>query len=106
MELPHEQNEIVRRQVERHSGFEVKAQRRWFMLAFASSRDAMRRAIGIQWALADRISGVPQLRVRIRPHTGEATQEADDFFGKAVVLAGRIAADAVALRSRSRPGLP
>jgi class 3 adenylate cyclase len=52
------------------------------------------RAIGIQRALEDRRDEGPDLRLRIGLHTGEATQEADDFFGKAVVLAARIAAEA------------
>jgi class 3 adenylate cyclase len=34
------------------------------------------------------------VRVRIGLHTGEAIKEADDFYGKNVVLAARIAARA------------
>jgi class 3 adenylate cyclase len=34
------------------------------------------------------------LRVRIGLHTGEAIRERDDFFGKVVILAARIAAEA------------
>jgi class 3 adenylate cyclase len=94
MDVLREHNELVRGQVGRHSGFEVKAQGDGFMLAFASARDAIRCAIDIQRALFSRDSGGPELRVRIGLHTGEATQEADDFFGKAVVLAARIAAEA------------
>ena len=34
------------------------------------------------------------MRVRIGLHTGEAIMDADDFFGKNVILAARIAAEA------------
>jgi class 3 adenylate cyclase len=92
MKLLHEHNAVVREQSARHSGYEVKSQGDGFMLAFASSRDALRCAIGIQRALASREEGA--LRVRIGLHTGEAIKEADDFYGRAVVLAARIAAEA------------
>ncbi|MEX2457634.1 MAG: adenylate/guanylate cyclase domain-containing protein, partial [Actinomycetota bacterium] len=72
-----------------------KAQGDGFMLAFASAREALHCAIGIQRALAARDPGAgPELRVRVGLHTGEAIKEADDFFGKAVILAARIAAEA------------
>ena len=93
MVLLAEHNEIVRAEAAKHSGFEVKSQGDGFMFAFATARDALRCAIGIQQALADRDSG-PELRVRIGLHTGEPVREADDFYGKAVILAARIASEA------------
>jgi class 3 adenylate cyclase len=87
-------NEIVRAQAAEHSGFEVKSQGDGFMLAFASARDAVRCAIGVQRALAERDPSGPELRVRIGLHTGEPVREAEDFYGKAVILAARIAAEA------------
>lgn len=93
MRLLREHNELVRAQLAAHHGFEVKAQGDGFMLAFASARDALNCAIGIQRALAEREGG-PELRVRIGLHTGETIKEADDFFGKAVILAARIAGEA------------
>jgi class 3 adenylate cyclase len=39
-------------------------------------------------------SDADALRVRIGLHTGEPVREADDFYGKAVILAARIAAEA------------
>ncbi len=93
MVLLAEHNEIVRAEAAKHSGFEVKSQGDGFMFAFATARDALRCAIGIQQALADRDSG-PDLRVRIGLHTGEPVREADDFYGKAVILAARIASEA------------
>ena len=89
-----EHNEIVRSQVSEFSGFEVKSQGDGFMLAFPSAKDALRCAIGIQRALAARESNGTGLRVRIGLHTGEPVRDADDFYGKAVILAARIASEA------------
>ncbi len=94
MSLLHEHNTIVRDQAARHEGFEVKSQGDGFMLAFPSSSSALRCAIGIQRALASRPSKEEPLRVRIGLHTGEAIREAEDFYGKTVITAARIAAEA------------
>jgi len=94
MNLLREHNELVRAQLAANHGFEVKAQGDGFMLAFASARDALNCAIGIQGGLAERDASGPVLRVRIGLHTGETIKEADDFFGKAVILAARIAGEA------------
>jgi len=93
MGLLREHNELIRRQMTEHSGFEVKSQGDGFMLAFPSAREALLCAIGIQRALAARTNS-HELRVRIGLHTGEPVREADDFYGKAVILAARIAAEA------------
>jgi len=45
-------------------------------------------------ARADRSVGVEPIRVRIGLHTGEAIKEGDDFFGKHVNLAARVAGQA------------
>lgn len=94
MEVLRTHNEIVREQVAQHSGFEVKSQGDGFMLAFSSARDALRCARGIQRGVAERESNEHRLRVRIGLHTGEPIREADDFYGKAVIQAARIAAEA------------
>jgi class 3 adenylate cyclase len=94
MSLLREHNQIVRAQATKHGGFEVKSQGDGFMLAFASARDAVRCAIGIQRTLAERDSTTNELRVRIGLHTGEPVREGEDFFGKSVILAARIAAEA------------
>jgi class 3 adenylate cyclase len=94
MALLNTHNEIVRGEAARHSGFEVKSQGDGFMFAFASAGDALRSAIGIQRAFADRDPDDAELRVRIGIHTGEPIREAEDFYGKAVILAARIAAEA------------
>ena len=87
-------NAIVREHASAHGGYEVKSQGDGFMLAFASASDAIRCAIGIQRALAGRDDGPAELRVRIGLHTGEPVRDADDFYGKAVILAARIAGEA------------
>jgi class 3 adenylate cyclase len=54
----------------------------------------LRCARGIQRAVAESEANGHRLRVRIGLHTGEPIREADDFYGKAVIQAARIAADA------------
>jgi class 3 adenylate cyclase len=86
-------NRIVRGCLSKHSGYEVKSQGDGFMVAFASARKAIRCSIEIQRALAlDRIvhSDEP-MRVRIGLHTGETMRSGEDFFGRNVILAARIA---------------
>jgi len=65
------------------------------MLAFQSARKALQCAIATQQAFAERAksSDVP-IRVRMGLHTGEMIKEGDDFFGKHVNLAARIAGQA------------
>ncbi len=84
-------NRIVRRQVADHGGFEVKAQGDGFMLAFQSARWALRCAVALQRVFATTDEFSEPVRLRIGLHTGEAIREADDFFGKAVIHAARIA---------------
>ncbi len=89
-------NTIVREEVKRHDGVEVELQGDGFLLAFPEARRALGCAVGIQRALAAYSAEHPEqpIRVRIGLHTGEAIQEADRFFGKTVILAARIAAQA------------
>ena len=96
-EVLHTHNAIVRQQVTAHEGFEVKSQGDGFMVAFSSARRAVESAIAIQHALVDynhKHPGEP-IKVRIGLHTGEAIKEGEDFFGKTVILAARIASQAV-----------
>ena len=85
-------NQVVREQVAAYGGFEVKSQGDGFMVAFSSARQALLCAIGIQQALAG--SGGEPVRVRMGLHTGEAIKDADDFFGRNVIFAARIADEA------------
>jgi len=65
------------------------------MLAFPSARRALRCAVAIQRATAayDEHAEAP-VRLRIGLHTGEATKEGYDFFGRSVIVAARIGAAA------------
>jgi uncharacterized protein (TIGR02246 family) len=88
-----EHNAIVNELSDLHGGFVVKSRGDGFMLAFRSARSALLCAIGLQRAFMGRNEANPELalHIRIGLHTGEAVREADDFFGKNVVLAARIA---------------
>ncbi len=91
-----EHNSLVREQVARFGGTEVKAEGDGFMVVFQSARRAVLCAIGIQQTLALQRRQDPDLplHVRIGLHTGEVIQEDGDFFGKHVILAARIAGEA------------
>jgi class 3 adenylate cyclase len=95
-ELLGQHNRIVRKHLARHGGFEVKNQGDGFMLAFPSARHAVICATDIQRDLAAHRERQPDqpIRVRIGLHTGEAIKDHDDFFGKNVILAARIGAQA------------
>src|SRR3990172_7541068 len=87
--------ELVREQLEKHGGHEVKSTGDGFMLAFSSARQAVTCAIAIQRALEERKHEPnPPLRVRMGLNTGEALQEEGDLFGAAVDAAARIMAKA------------
>jgi class 3 adenylate cyclase len=97
LQLLREHNAIFREQVARHDGYEVKSQGDGFMLAFPDPCEALECAIDVQRAFAERErdgSG-ELLRVRIGLHTGEVISEEGDYFGKNVILAARIAAQAM-----------
>ncbi len=89
-------NAIIREQVGANEGFEVKSQGDGFMLAFSSARTALMCAIAIQqnFAIHEKAHPGEPIRVRIGLHTGEAIKEGEDFFGKTVILAARIACEA------------
>lgn len=97
MELLSFHNRLVRRQVERAGGYEVKAQGDGFMLAFPSARSAVTCSIEVMRALEVHARSRPNdaLRVRIGMHTGEAIEQNGDLFGRPVILAARIANQAV-----------
>jgi len=95
MELLREHNAIVREQLRAYGGFEVKSEGDGFMLAFQSARRALQCAAEIQRAFARRNEPAEEpIRVRMGLHTGEAIKDGDDFFGKHVNLAARIAGQA------------
>ena len=90
------QRDLVRQQVERYSGHEVKSMGDGFMVAFASARRGVACAVDIQKAFAahNQEQAEEAISVRIGLNTGESIEEAGDYFGTAVTLAARIAARA------------
>jgi class 3 adenylate cyclase/tetratricopeptide (TPR) repeat protein len=86
-------NEIVRQQIALQKGFEVKSMGDGFMIAFSSARRGLLCAIGIQRAFAAYCERHPDtpIRIRIGLHVGELINLSADFFGKAVIVAARIA---------------
>ncbi len=95
MEVLHEHNEVFRRLLTQHKGYEVKTIGDAFMLAFQSGRDAVACAVGIQRAFAERnVTATPLIRLRMGLHMGELIRESDDFFGRHVNFAARIASSA------------
>ena len=66
-------------------------------MAFSSARRALECAIAIQknFAIHEETHPGEPIRIRIGLHTGEAIKEGEDFFGKTVILAARIASQAV-----------
>ena len=84
---------LVREQMSRHSGFEVKQTGDGFMVAFASPKRAVQCAADIQRALAPQAQGHPghHTRVRVGLNSGDAIREGGDFFGHMVNIASRIA---------------
>lgn len=94
--LLREHKVIVRDQIARYGGFEVKTIGDAFMVAFGSARRAILCAIGIQEAISRHGAEYPdqQVRVRIGLHAGEPVREGNDFYGKSVVFASRVAGEA------------
>jgi class 3 adenylate cyclase len=86
-------NELVRQQVARHRGQEVKHTGDGLMVAFTSARRAVACAGDIQRAIAGRDRREPEraVRVRIGLNTGEVIREEADLFGATVNAAKRIA---------------
>jgi class 3 adenylate cyclase len=96
LEVLREHNNVFRRRLDQHGGYEVKSQGDGFMLAFADPAEALAFAVEVQDELdAGEDSPTQGIRVRMGLHCGEAIAEEGDLFGRSVVLAARIAAQAV-----------
>jgi class 3 adenylate cyclase/ketosteroid isomerase-like protein len=91
--LLREHNAIVRGQIAHFGGFEVKTIGDAFMVAFGSARRGVLCALGIQEAVSRHGAEHPDqaVRVRVGLHAGEPIREGNDFHGKSVVLASRVA---------------
>jgi class 3 adenylate cyclase len=92
-EMLQEHHRIVRDQVQRHGGREVKVQGDGFMMAFGGVARALRCAAEMQRAFHDYSLLHPDrpIEVHIGVHTGEALEEDDDFLGHTVIVASRLA---------------
>ena len=86
-------NWIVRDRLRDFDGTEVKHQGDGFMLAFDSTRTALRFAVGLQRSFAEQAQSKPEhsVVVRIGLHTGFVIRELDDYIGRDVIVAARIA---------------
>jgi class 3 adenylate cyclase len=95
IEVLREHNTIFRGHLERYGGYEVKNQGDGFMLAFSDPAAALDCAVAVQRDFAARDTGDDdEIRVRMGMHVGEVIAEGGDFFGRSVILAARIAAQA------------
>jgi eukaryotic-like serine/threonine-protein kinase len=90
MELLRAHNAVIDAEVKKHRGYVVKTMGDGYMIAFKSAAEGLRCAIAIQQAM----TGHDLIRVRIGLHTGEMLREGDDFFGRHVNLAARVASGA------------
>lgn len=86
-------NRIVREQITACGGFEVKCQGDSLMIAFAGASKALRCAVAVQREFERYCRAHPDepLRVHMGLHTGEVIKEGDDFLGRTVIVASRIA---------------
>ena len=87
---------LLTAQAEVCGGHVVKTQGDGAMIAFRGASQALRCAVATQEALDkwNAAHGATPIKVRMGLHTGEAIREGDDFAGRAVVVAARIAAEA------------
>ena len=87
-----EHNRLVREQLARHGGHEVKNRGDGFMVVFREPANALQCALAIQDALRrGRGDDGFAVRVRIGLHCGTAVSESGDFYGREVNFAARIA---------------
>ena len=95
-ELLRKHNALIREQLQAHDGYEVKTMGDGFMVAFQSAKKGLDCAIAIQRAFdGHNAADGEHVKVRIGLHAGEAIKDGDDFYGKNVILASRVAGKAV-----------
>ena len=91
-ELLRKHNALIREQLQAHGGYEVKTMGDGFMVAFQSAKKGLDCAIAIQRAFAEHNAADGEhVKVRIGLHAGEAIKDGDDFYGKNVIMASRVA---------------
>lgn len=92
LELMRDHTSLVRQLVESFGGSVVKSLGDGFMVSFPSAHAGVHCAIEMQRSLGDQsVPDVGSLRIRIGLHSGYLIANAEDFFGRNVVLAARIA---------------
>ena len=91
-------HDIIRQQITRHNGLEVKAIGDGFTIVFYSARRAVACAVDLQLAVHEfnQQNSDRHLKVRTEINAWETSKEEEDFFGTAVALATRIMAQASA----------
>lgn len=88
-----EHNKIVRAEIAKHRGREIKTIGDAFLVIYRSALDAVNCAIEIQRALAEynlAKEGTDKILIRIGVHLGEVMITANDVFGDGVNIAARI----------------
>jgi class 3 adenylate cyclase len=88
-----EHNKIVRAEIVKHRGREIKTIGDAFLVIFRSAHDAVNCAIAIQRALADcnlTKDDADKCLIRIGVHIGEVMVTANDVFGDGVNIAARL----------------
>jgi class 3 adenylate cyclase len=87
---------IVRAAVAAHGGTVVKSAGDGYMIVFPDARAAVACAVALQRAHDEHDFGIEAgaIRVRMGTHVGQVIREGDDFFGRTVILAARVAAQA------------
>jgi class 3 adenylate cyclase len=90
-----EHERIVRGEIAKHDGTEIKSDGDGFMISFGSVASAMECAVSIQRAAARRNEGADEpILLRMGMNAGEPIEDAGDLFGESVILAARIGAQA------------
>ena len=96
LELLRKHNALIRKELRAYDGFEVKTIGDAFMVTFQSAKKGLDCAIAIQRAfVAHNAADGEHVKVRIGLHAGEAIKDGDDFYGKNVILASRVAGKAI-----------
>jgi class 3 adenylate cyclase len=95
-DLLRKHNALIREQLQVFGAYEVKTMGDGFMVAFQSAKKGLDCAIAIQRAFDGHNSEHGEhVKVRIGLHAGEAIKDGDDFYGKNVIMASRVAGKAV-----------
>ena len=97
--LLREYRTLVRREVARHAGAEVKTEGDSFYVVFDSASSAIECAVDILRAAAAQNQRDPSmpLRIGVGLHAGETVEYDDQFVGSAVNIASRLAGKAQAM---------